>query len=123
MDAPPAAKPAALTLSRPHPCSSSLPPLPQAWARTPLWRRAELLHRVAALMRENAQPMADVLVKEVAKPAADAYTGALCCERPLRGPSSRAPPPHPAAARTEALPSHLALPTTPTPLTKPLAQR
>lgn len=31
--------------------------------------------QVAALMRENAQPIADVLVKEVAKPAVDAYTG------------------------------------------------
>lgn len=26
-------------------------------------------------MRANAQPIADVLVKEVAKPAADSYTG------------------------------------------------
>ncbi|EFN50637.1 hypothetical protein CHLNCDRAFT_37743, partial [Chlorella variabilis] len=46
----------------------------KAWARTPLWRRAEFLHRVAAVMRENAQPIADVLVQEVAKPAVDAYT-------------------------------------------------
>ncbi|KAI7842762.1 hypothetical protein COHA_003510 [Chlorella ohadii] len=46
----------------------------KTWARTPLWRRAEFLHKVAALMRENAQPIADVLVKEVAKPAVDAYT-------------------------------------------------
>jgi hypothetical protein len=46
----------------------------KGWARTPLWRRAELLHRVAAVMRENAQPIADVLVKEVAKPATDAFT-------------------------------------------------
>ncbi|KAL4439898.1 hypothetical protein ABPG75_002899 [Micractinium tetrahymenae] len=44
------------------------------WAKVPLWKRAELLHRVAALMRENAQPIADVLVKEVAKPAAEALT-------------------------------------------------
>ena len=63
----------------------SLPPTPvrslpapvcvQSWARTPLWKRAEYLHRVAAIMRANAQPIADVLVKEVAKPASDAYTG------------------------------------------------
>lgn len=31
-------------------------------------------------MRENAQPIADVLVKEVAKPAVDAYTG-VCRSR------------------------------------------
>jgi glyceraldehyde-3-phosphate dehydrogenase (NADP+) len=48
----------------------------QEWARTPLWRRAQLLHKVAAVMRENAAPLAAVLVKEVAKPASDAYTGA-----------------------------------------------
>lgn len=35
--------------------------------------------QVAALMRENAQPIADVLVKEVAKPAVDAYTGGWPC--------------------------------------------
>ena len=50
-------------------------PRVQSWARTPLWKRAEYLHRVAAIMRANAQPIADVLVKEVAKPASDAYTG------------------------------------------------
>ncbi|KAG7670659.1 hypothetical protein Ndes2526B_g00443 [Nannochloris sp. 'desiccata'] len=44
------------------------------WARTPLWKRAEYIHKVAALMREHAKPMADVLVKEVAKPANDALT-------------------------------------------------
>lgn len=43
----------------------------KAWAATPLWQRAEALHRVAALMRQHAQPMADCLVKEVAKPAKD----------------------------------------------------
>ena len=38
------------------------------WAKTPLWRRAEMLKKAAALMRENAAPMADCLIKEVAKP-------------------------------------------------------
>lgn len=38
------------------------------------------LSQVAALMRENAQPIADVLVKEVAKPAVDAYTGECCTD-------------------------------------------
>jgi glyceraldehyde-3-phosphate dehydrogenase (NADP+) len=45
-----------------------------AWAKTPLWKRAEYLHKVAAIMRENAQPMADCLVKEIAKPAKDSVT-------------------------------------------------
>lgn len=44
------------------------------WARTPLWKRAELLHKAGAIMREQAKAIADVLVKEVAKPANDAYT-------------------------------------------------
>ena len=44
------------------------------WGRTPLWERAAALHRVAALMREHAQPMADCLVKEIAKPAKDSLT-------------------------------------------------
>lgn len=48
-----------------------------SWAKTPLWKRAEYLHRVAALMREHAQPMADCLVKEIAKPAKDSVTGVL----------------------------------------------
>ncbi|GIL45440.1 hypothetical protein Vafri_2681 [Volvox africanus] len=46
----------------------------KAWAKTPLWKRAECLHKVAALMRQNAQPIADCLVKEVAKPAKDSLT-------------------------------------------------
>lgn len=45
------------------------------WAKTPLWKRADYMHKVAALMKENAQPMADALVKEIAKPAKDALTG------------------------------------------------
>ncbi|KAK9809129.1 hypothetical protein WJX72_009759 [[Myrmecia] bisecta] len=44
------------------------------WARTPLWKRAEYLHKVDGLMKQNAQPIADCLVKEVAKPAKDALT-------------------------------------------------
>jgi glyceraldehyde-3-phosphate dehydrogenase (NADP+) len=71
----------------------------KAWAKTPLHARATLLHRVAELMRHNAQPIAvsdgsaqrpslpascsppappplrpgqDCLVKEIAKPAKDA---------------------------------------------------
>lgn len=45
-----------------------------AWAKTPLWQRAQYLHKVATLMRQHAQPMADCLVKEIAKPAKDSMT-------------------------------------------------
>jgi hypothetical protein len=51
----------------------------RAWARTPLWQRAALLHKVAALMRDHAQPMADCLVKEIAKPSKDALTEVIRC--------------------------------------------
>ena len=37
----------------------------QSWARTPLWKRAEYLHKVDGFMKANAQPIADCLVKEV----------------------------------------------------------
>ena len=30
----------------------------KAWAKTPLWKRAEYLHKVAALMKENAKASA-----------------------------------------------------------------
>lgn len=46
----------------------------KAWARTPLWKRAEILKKAAALMRTHAQPMADCMVKEVAKAAKDSLT-------------------------------------------------
>jgi glyceraldehyde-3-phosphate dehydrogenase (NADP+) len=52
-----------------------------SWAKTPLWKRAEYLHKVAVLMRQNAQPMADCLVKEIAKPAKDALTGGTCAQQ------------------------------------------
>lgn len=45
------------------------------WARTPLWKRAEILKKAASLMRENAPPMATCLIKEVAKPAKDSLSG------------------------------------------------
>jgi hypothetical protein len=44
------------------------------WAKTPLHARCALLHKVAALMRENKEAMAHCLVKEVAKPAKDSMT-------------------------------------------------
>lgn len=46
----------------------------RSWAKTPLWQRAQLLHKAATLMRQHAQPMADALVAEIAKPAKDALT-------------------------------------------------
>jgi glyceraldehyde-3-phosphate dehydrogenase (NADP+) len=46
----------------------------KGWARTPLWQRAAALHKVAALLREHAQPVADCLVKEIAKPAKDSLS-------------------------------------------------
>lgn len=44
------------------------------WAKTPLWKRAELLHKAAAILKEHKAPIAECLVKEIAKPAKDAVT-------------------------------------------------
>lgn len=44
------------------------------WAKTPLWKRAEALHRAAAILKENKAPIAESLVKEIAKPQKDAVT-------------------------------------------------
>jgi len=46
----------------------------KAWARTPLWKRAELLHKAAAILKEHKAPIAECLVKEIAKPAKDAIS-------------------------------------------------
>jgi glyceraldehyde-3-phosphate dehydrogenase (NADP+) len=46
----------------------------KAWARTPLWKRAELLHKAAAILKEHKTPIAECLVKEIAKPAKDAVS-------------------------------------------------
>lgn len=46
----------------------------RSWAKTPLWKRAEFLHKVDAIMKDNVGPMANALVKEVAKAAKDAKT-------------------------------------------------
>mmetsp|Transcript_13008 Transcript_13008/g.23136 ORF Transcript_13008/g.23136 Transcript_13008/m.23136 type:complete len:500 (-) Transcript_13008:217-1716(-) len=42
------------------------------WSKTPLWRRVELLRRAAEILRENKEPIAECLVREVAKPYKDA---------------------------------------------------
>eukprot|EP00897_Mesotaenium_endlicherianum_P004275 jgi/Mesen1/3876/ME000208S02888 len=44
------------------------------WAKTPLWKRAEYLHKAAAILRENKDPIAECLIKEIAKPAKDSVT-------------------------------------------------
>ncbi|PWA68823.1 aldehyde dehydrogenase 11A3 [Artemisia annua] len=44
----------------------------KSWAKTPLWKRAELLHKAAAILKDHKKPIADCLVKEIAKPAKDA---------------------------------------------------
>ncbi|XP_040949169.1 NADP-dependent glyceraldehyde-3-phosphate dehydrogenase isoform X2 [Gossypium hirsutum] len=49
----------------------------KSWAKTPLWKRAELLHKAAALLKEHKVPIAECLVKEIAKPAKDAATEAV----------------------------------------------
>ncbi|EKX47697.1 hypothetical protein GUITHDRAFT_137442 [Guillardia theta CCMP2712] len=38
------------------------------WSKTPLWKRAELLKKAAAVLRENAAAIAEVMMYEVAKP-------------------------------------------------------
>lgn len=45
---------------------------PKSWAKTPLWKRAELLHKAAAILKEHKTPISECLVKEIAKPAKDA---------------------------------------------------
>lgn len=49
----------------------------KSWAKTPLWKRAELLHKAAAILKEHKAPIAECLVKEIAKPAKDAVTEVL----------------------------------------------
>lgn len=44
----------------------------RSWAKTPLWKRAELLHKAASILKEHKAPIADCLVKEIAKPSKDA---------------------------------------------------
>ena len=49
----------------------------ESWAKTPLWRRAEVLHKAAAILTEHKAPIAECLVKDIAKPAKDAVTEVL----------------------------------------------
>ena len=53
-------------------CYSHAQRAQQSWATTPLYKRAEILHKAAALLRDHATTPAQCLVKEVAKPAKEA---------------------------------------------------
>ncbi len=64
------------------------------WAATPLHKRCTFLHKVAAIMRENREPMARCLVNEIAKPAKDAMAEVV---RAPRRSEQRVPRPAPAA--------------------------
>ncbi|KAH7286832.1 hypothetical protein KP509_32G024100 [Ceratopteris richardii] len=44
------------------------------WAKTPLWKRAETLHKAAAILKEHKESIAGCIVKEIAKPHKDAIT-------------------------------------------------
>ncbi|KAK6140822.1 hypothetical protein DH2020_025439 [Rehmannia glutinosa] len=46
----------------------------KSWAKTPLWKRAEMLHKAGAILKDHKKPIAECLVKEIAKPATDALT-------------------------------------------------
>ena len=72
----------------------------KAWARTPLWKRADLLHKAAALMRQHAQPIADCLVREIAKPAKQSLDEVIRCA------SSQRFGPGPVLARNRPVQTH-----------------
>lgn len=44
------------------------------WAKTPLWTRAEKLHKFAEILKTHQKPIAECLVDEVAKCFKDAVT-------------------------------------------------
>ena len=46
----------------------------KVWAKVPLWKRAEALHRVVTLLKNHKNSIAECLVKEIAKPSKDAVT-------------------------------------------------
>jgi glyceraldehyde-3-phosphate dehydrogenase (NADP+) len=37
----------------------------RAWAKTPLWKRAETLHRFAGILKDQKNAIAEALVKEI----------------------------------------------------------
>ena len=64
----------------------------RAWARTPLWKRADYLHKAAAALRSHADDIAPVLVAEIAKPKKSSHSEVIrsaelisyCAEEGLR---------------------------------------
>jgi len=46
----------------------------RVWAKTPLWKRAETLHRFAGILKDQKNAIAEALVKEIAKPQKDSVT-------------------------------------------------
>lgn len=44
------------------------------WAKVPLWKRAESLHKAASILKHHKDPIAECLVKEIAKPRKDAIS-------------------------------------------------
>lgn len=65
---------AACTQDEVNKCVDSAKAAQKLWAKTPLWKRAEALHRFAAILKDQKAPIADCLVKEVAKCQKDAIT-------------------------------------------------
>lgn len=49
----------------------------RAWAKTPLWKRAEALHRFAGILKDQKNAIAEALVKEIAKPQKDSVSEVL----------------------------------------------
>lgn len=47
------------------------------WAKVPLWKRAEALHRFAKVLRDQKDPIAKCLVNEVGKCLKDAVVEVL----------------------------------------------
>lgn len=46
----------------------------RVWAKAPLWKRAETLHRFAGILKDQKTAIAEALVKEIAKPHKDALS-------------------------------------------------
>ncbi len=64
-------------------CIDSAKTAQKIWAKTPLWKRAEALHKVATILKEQKAPIADCLVKEVAKTSKDAVVEVMFDSTPF----------------------------------------
>lgn len=65
---------AACTQDEVNKCVDQSKAAQKLWAKTPLWTRAEKLHKFAAIMKAQQKPIAECLVDEVAKCFKDAVT-------------------------------------------------